>query len=111
MNIEFESTTAIRRIDDLGRIVIPLDLRKNAGIKAGDSFKVFVNKQGNICLEKVKESVGLKENDDKIEKRCANCKHYNRQNSMCKFLSLHYIKDFFVDENMFCNQWGVNSEC
>ena len=52
----------IRRIDDLGRVVIPKEMRKLAGIKEGDPFEVGVA-NGCIILEKytgeIDEETGL----------------------------------------------------
>lgn len=46
-----KSTGVIRRIDDLGRIVIPKDIRKNLRIKEGDNLEVFIDEE-NIILKK-----------------------------------------------------------
>ena len=35
-----KATGIIRRIDDLGRIVIPKEIRKNCGIKEGDPLEI-----------------------------------------------------------------------
>lgn len=45
-------TGIVRRIDDLGRIVIPRDLRKSLKIKEGDAFELFIDNEGNIILKK-----------------------------------------------------------
>lgn len=46
----------IRRIDDLGRVVIPKEFRKVLGISQGDPLKVNLNtKTGQIIIEKYKE--------------------------------------------------------
>lgn len=45
-------TGIIRRIDDLGRIVIPRELRHQLGIKDGDMFSISVREHGNIVLQK-----------------------------------------------------------
>lgn len=39
-----------RRFDDLGRIVIPKDIREQRGIKAGDTAMIYVEK-GRIIIE------------------------------------------------------------
>ena len=36
-----KTTGVIRRIDELGRIVIPKEIRKNLRIKNGDSLEIF----------------------------------------------------------------------
>lgn len=41
----------IRRIDDLGRIVIPRELRHNLNIKIGDAFSINVI-NGDIIIKK-----------------------------------------------------------
>ena len=46
-----KTTGIIRRIDDLGRIVIPKELRRNLRIKNGDTLEVFVDVD-NIILKK-----------------------------------------------------------
>ncbi len=45
-------TGVMRRIDDLGRIVIPKEIRKNLKIREGDSLEIFVADQGKVVLEK-----------------------------------------------------------
>ena len=38
-----KATGIVRRIDDLGRIVIPREIRKNVGINEGDPLEIFVD--------------------------------------------------------------------
>ena len=38
-----KSTGVVRRVDDLGRIVIPKEIRKNLKIKDGESLEIFVD--------------------------------------------------------------------
>ena len=46
-----KSTGVIRRIDDLGRIVIPKEIRKNLRIKEGDNLEVFIDNE-DVILKK-----------------------------------------------------------
>ena len=46
-----KSTGVIRRIDDLGRKVIPKELRKNLRIKEGDNLEIFIDNE-DIILKK-----------------------------------------------------------
>lgn len=46
------ATGIIRRIDDLGRIVLPKEIRKNLKIKEGDMLEIYVQDNGIILLEK-----------------------------------------------------------
>ena len=46
-----KTTGVVRRIDELGRIVIPKEIRKNLRIKTGDSLEVYLNDE-DIILKK-----------------------------------------------------------
>ena len=46
------ATGIIRRIDDLGRIVLPKEIRKSLKIKEGDMLEIYVQENGVIMLEK-----------------------------------------------------------
>lgn len=39
-----ETTGVVRRIDDLGRVVIPKEIRRTLGIKDGTSLEIFVDR-------------------------------------------------------------------
>ena len=47
-----KATGVIRRIDELGRIVIPKEIRKNLRIKEGENLEIFVDKNEQIILKK-----------------------------------------------------------
>lgn len=47
-----KATGIVRRIDDLGRIVIPKEIRKNFHIKESDPMEIFINGDGDIILKK-----------------------------------------------------------
>lgn len=47
-----KATGIIRRIDDLGRVVLPKELRRNYGINAGDPLEIFTDQEGYIILKK-----------------------------------------------------------
>ena len=46
-----KATGIIRRIDDLGRIVIPKEIRRTAHLKEGDAMEIFVE-DDYICFKK-----------------------------------------------------------
>lgn len=46
-----KSTGIVRRIDDLGRVVIPKEIRKNLKIKENESLEIFIDGE-NIILKK-----------------------------------------------------------
>ena len=46
-----KATGVVRRIDDLGRVVIPKEIRKTLRIKEGDPLEIFTDKEGGDgCL-------------------------------------------------------------
>ena len=47
-----KATGIIRRIDELGRIVIPKEIRKTLRIKEGDNLEIFIDGEEKIILKK-----------------------------------------------------------
>lgn len=47
-----KATGVVRRIDDLGRVVIPKEIRKTLRIKEGAPLEIFTDKEGEIILKK-----------------------------------------------------------
>lgn len=47
-----KTTGVVRRIDDLGRIVIPKEIRKSMRIREGESLEIFSGNQNEIILKK-----------------------------------------------------------
>ena len=47
-----KATGVVRRIDDLGRIVIPKEIRKTLRIKEGDPLEIFTDREGQVILKK-----------------------------------------------------------
>ena len=43
-----KATGIVRRIDDLGRIVIPKEIRRSFRIKEGDPLEIFTNADGEV---------------------------------------------------------------
>ena len=46
-----KATGIIRRIDDLGRVVIPREIRRSLKIREGDPFEIFLEKDC-VCFKK-----------------------------------------------------------
>ena len=46
------ATGIVRRIDDLGRVVIPKEIRKTLRIREGDPLEIFTDHEGGIVLRK-----------------------------------------------------------
>ena len=47
-----KATGVVRRIDDLGRVVIPKEIRKTLRMKEGDPLEIFTDKEGEVILKK-----------------------------------------------------------
>ena len=47
-----KATGVVRRIDDLGRIVIPKEIRRTLRIKEGDPLEIFTDREGEVILKK-----------------------------------------------------------
>ena len=47
-----KATGIVRRIDDLGRIVIPIEIRRDMRIRDGDPLEIFVDSNGEVILKK-----------------------------------------------------------
>lgn len=63
-----------RKLDDLGRIVIPKEIRKNLNMQEDDDIKITV-KNSKITLEKVKEKI-----------KCVNCNEIiDLKDKFCRF--------------------------
>lgn len=45
-----KATGIIRRMDDLGRIVIPKEIRRTMGVREGDPLELTINQFGNLEL-------------------------------------------------------------
>ena len=46
------ATGIVRRIDDLGRVVVPKEIRRTLRIREGDPLEIFTDKDGEIILKK-----------------------------------------------------------
>jgi AbrB family transcriptional regulator (stage V sporulation protein T) len=50
--ITMKATGIVRRIDDLGRVVVPKEIRRTLRIREGDPLEIFTDKDGEIILKK-----------------------------------------------------------
>lgn len=59
------TTGIVRKIDELGRIVLPKELRKNLNIHTGDDFQILVEEE-KIILEKYSRLINIETDIIKI---------------------------------------------
>lgn len=60
-----KSTGVIRRIDELGRIVIPKEIRKNLGIREGDNLEILIEND-KLTLQKFSKITNYQEDIENI---------------------------------------------
>jgi AbrB family transcriptional regulator (stage V sporulation protein T) len=54
-----KATGIVRRIDDLGRVVIPKEIRRTLRIREGDPLEIYVDREGEVILKKYSPIVEL----------------------------------------------------
>ena len=47
-----KATGIVRRIDDLGRVVVPKEIRRTLRLREGEPMEIFTGKDGEIILKK-----------------------------------------------------------
>lgn len=50
--MSMKATGIVRRIDDLGRVVVPKEIRRTLRIREGDPLEIFVAREGEVILKK-----------------------------------------------------------
>jgi len=56
-----KATGIVRRIDDLGRVVIPKEIRRTMRIREGDPLEIYTDKDGGVIFKKYSLMGGLDE--------------------------------------------------
>lgn len=66
------NTGIIRRIDDLGRIVIPRDIRHRMKIREGEPLEVLIEGKDTVCFRKYETNLcsAVDQLKDQIETYC-----------------------------------------
>ena len=54
-----KATGILRRIDDLGRVVIPKEIRRTMRIREGDPLEIYTDKEGGVIFKKYSLMGGL----------------------------------------------------
>lgn len=47
-----KATGIVRRIDDLGRVVIPKEIRRTMRVREGDALEIYMAEDGGVCFRK-----------------------------------------------------------
>ncbi len=51
------ATGIIRRVDDLGRVVIPKEIRRTMGIKEGEPLEIYTEGRDTVCFRKYERNL------------------------------------------------------
>lgn len=71
----------VRRIDDLGRVVIPKELRRSLKISEGDPMDIYIDQDtGKLCMEKAWLS-------------CVCCGRSEEDNELVIYKDVHICKE------------------
>ena len=60
-----KATGIVRRIDDLGRVVVPKEIRRTLNIKEGDPLEIYTGNDGTIIFRKYQTAT------ESISEECA----------------------------------------
>lgn len=52
VDIYMKATGIVRRIDDLGRVVIPKEIRRTMRIREGDPLEIYTDREGEVIFKK-----------------------------------------------------------
>ena len=62
-----KATGIIRRVDDLGRVIIPRDIRRTLHIREGDPLEIFTTEEGGVTFQPYRASLARDIRDMKDE--------------------------------------------
>lgn len=72
-----KSTGIVRKIDELGRIVLPIELRRTLNITDKDSLEIYVDQESVILKKYQSTCIFCTGNDDLVDFKgktiCQNC--------------------------------------
>ena len=82
-------TGIVRRIDDLGRVVIPKEIRRKLNIREGDPFEITYTNDGGVFFRKYLTD------EEKREKWADEILSHKRQKEKSNFtFSVNFIRNF-----------------
>lgn len=81
--MNMRATGIIRRIDDLGRIVIPKEIRKNLHIEEGDPLELFVDSDGLVLKPYHEEHL----NFERLQSEWESLSIAERQELICEMVN------------------------
>lgn len=78
-----KATGIVRRIDDLGRVVIPKEIRRSMGLREGDALEIFTDRGSNgsplVMFQKYRTEGLVSRDIDEIIELTADCNSDNQE--------------------------------
>lgn len=62
-----KATGIVRKVDELGRVVVPIEIRRNLGIGIGDPVEIYVDGQ-QVIMQKHDAAASVEQLLDRMEK-------------------------------------------
>lgn len=95
-----KTTGIVRRIDDLGRVVIPKEIRRTMGIIEGDPLEISIDTETNsICFRKYHADAVTAHIDDLMRVIKYKCHDENEVSALCG--ELQKIKESVANSQNF----------
>lgn len=82
-----KATGIVRRVDDLGRIVIPKEIRKQLGISENTPMELFLD-NGKVIFEKYKTKDCIKERINELQSAFCDCRE-DLNSEVAKSIEVH----------------------
>lgn len=72
-----KATGIVRKVDELGRVVLPIELRRTLGIEVRDPLEIYVDSEGIMLKKYAPSCIFCNESDNLVEykgkKICREC--------------------------------------
>ena len=91
-----KSTGIVRKVDELGRVVLPIELRRTLGINEKDPLEVYTD-EDKVVLKKYVSSEEVAERKSKVEKGQKYCDNLKLKASLRQKQEIEYVQKLLED--------------
>ena len=82
-----KATEIIRRIDDLGRVVVPKEIRRTLKIREGDPLEIYTDREGEVILKKYSPIGEIRSFASQYAKSISSYTNTHLSNCICYYFS------------------------
>jgi len=86
-------TGIVRRIDDLGRVVIPKEIRRTMHIKEGDPLEIMVTDDGSVTFTKYRPTDDISSIVNDLRGSVVDCEYLNMDTKIALHEKISEITD------------------